>query len=128
MDLVRAWDGFAKLRKCGWGWHGSDYPNARRGSRVDEPGLVHHEIPLRELLKVAPTGFPAQSKLRMALEYLQLKHNIFGDLGAASLYQVASEAADRWRIMAKDVHGCAVNGYKTDALVLEVVVFVGLRP
>ena len=49
----------------------------------------------------APTGFPSRAALREALLKLHARFNVVGDI--ENCWRVGSEAADRWRVMMKDL-------------------------
>ncbi len=87
-------------------------------------GLKRHEKPLRVLLRLAPTGFPAFAKVKAALILMQERHKVFGPCENPERMAVAS--ADRWRIMTKDVYGLARRGYD-EALLADLVSMIQME-
>ena len=104
--LVKQWDDLASRRKPGFEWDGSSY-GASRGGIPDRDGLVMHAAPLRELLAIAPTGFPSHPSLVATLTQLDEKYQ--GLLNTTKRFheKAASLGADQWRIMCKHVYELA---------------------
>ena len=101
-DLVAAWSDLAALKQPGFAWAGTDYPAFKRGMAISRIGLCNHLLPLHALIDLCPGGFPCHAQLKWVLEFLHERHSIFGS-GIEDLGKTAGLAADRWRIMAKDL-------------------------
>ena len=56
-----------------------------------------------ELIKLAPTAFPCLQGVRNAILDLNEQHNLL-DCEPRFSFMVASEVADVWRVMLKDVY------------------------
>ena len=121
--LADGWDALASLRDCGFQWDGTEYPNEVRGRSPCKASLLQHKEALSVLLKQAPTGFPSHSRLRLALQILHGRHRIWGD--ATDTFRMSVDAADRWRIMAKDVY-CLAKQHCTDAQLSPLVRLVDI--
>ena len=93
----------AERKDPGFAWRGDHYPKSKRGLAIDKDALHAHSAALRPLLDLAHTGFPAHSKLRHALDTLHNKYDICGS-AEQEVFRCSSIAADRWRIMCKDVY------------------------
>ena len=117
-SLVDGWKKLASLKSCGFAWDGSDYPNDRRGRVACIPSLIRHKEALGVLVHIAPSGFPSWSRLRQALESLAREFKIFDGQDA---FRLSMLAADRWRIMAKDIYNLARSGYAEETNILPVV-------
>ena len=102
--LFSQWGVLANLKKTGFEWDGSDYTKASRALSQDESGLVTYHEPLVPLLKQAPSGFPTFHSVRQVLHMLHTKYNILGDIPEKQEFSYVSDAADKWRIMCKDVY------------------------
>ena len=102
LQLVDAWQAIAEKRSPGFSWDGTSYPKGKRGLGVDRDALLQHHAPLEPLIRLAGSAFPAHGNLRLALEHLHARHNVF-DKSSFEPFKCANDAADRWRIMAKDV-------------------------
>ena len=98
--LFDRWEPFAKLRDAGFEWDGSTYGKPSRALSSDESGLIRHAGALRELLQLAPTGFPAQSSVRDALLKLHASYKVFS-CDERMAYRQANDAANVWRIMSR---------------------------
>ena len=70
---------------------------------MSREGLHRYKKALAPLLQVAPSGFPSHARVRSALLSLHHKHKIL-PIEHDSAATVANVAADRFRIMCKDVH------------------------
>ena len=68
---------------------------------TDRRGLELHAEPLVQLFQVAPNGFPCHRGVREALLALNAELKIFS-CEERYAFKVSNEAADVWRVMAKD--------------------------
>jgi hypothetical protein len=104
--LADKWDGLAKLRHPGFVWDGSGYGSTRTQS-LDEDTMEKYEAPLKILLELAPSGFPAHKCLVDAFEKLHDRHGI---LVCDSRYvnRTATLAAENWRVMTKHIYNAAM--------------------
>ena len=101
--LFSKWEKYALLRSPGFEFDGSAYGKPCRSLSSDVHGLIAHAGPLHDLVGLAPTAFPAQACVKDSLLLLQAKFKIFN----CQPYQEekrASEAADVWRVMCKDLY------------------------
>ena len=64
--------------------------------------MLHLE-PLKVLLALAPTGFPAHRQAQKALQQLQQDFNIL-NCKEQELNIITADAADCWRIMCRHVY------------------------
>ena len=101
-DLFDAWAPLARLRDTSFEWDGSAYSKPSRNLSCDRSGLEAHKDALMELVRLAPTGFPAHASVREALLQLDSRFNIFA--GQSNTFKVASDAADVWRVMCRDLY------------------------
>ena len=97
--LADAWWPSAQLKRPGRAWDGWSYKTPSRALVGDPQSLAAHAVPLKELLKLAPSGFPCHSQLR---ETRMLIHSQFGLFAENELLlKTATEATDRWMIMCR---------------------------
>ena len=89
----------AKLRDAGFRWDASTYEKSR-GSTADVDMLLVFKAALLILLTFGYTGFPAHGNVRNTLLKLQEEFAIF-DGQPKFHYKLASEAAGKWRRIAK---------------------------
>ena len=123
-ELCARWEPFAQLKQLAWRWDGDSYPEKNRQSYGDHDLLVMHKPALMELLRLAPTGFPAHGNLRTSLLILEKQWNIF-DLEGRGLdklsrdvhaWQMATAAADVWRMICRHLYNRARDSKTSDAL------------
>ena len=91
------------MRDPGFAWDGSDLSKCSRSGHIDGAGMMKYKAVLQGLLQVATSGFPSHADLRETLVRAHEKHNIF-EQSSKSVKDVAAEAADRYRIMARDLY------------------------
>ena len=77
------------------------YGAPNRSVGTDRRGLELHAEPLVELFQVAPNGVPCHRGVREALLALNAELKIFS-CEERYAFKVSNEAADVWRVMAKD--------------------------
>ena len=77
------------------------YAAPNRSMGTDRRGLELHAEPLVQLFQVAPNGFPCHRGVREALLALNAELKIFS-CEERYAFKVSNEAADVWRVMAKD--------------------------
>ena len=77
------------------------YAAPNRSMGTDRRGLELHAEPLVQLFQVAPNGFPCHRGVREALLALNAELKIF-TCEERYAFKVSNEAADVWRVMAKD--------------------------
>ena len=106
-SLVEKWNDLAALRAPGFTWDGSGY-SASRTQALDEPSMAHYATPLKMLLEVAPTGFPAHKCLIEAFEKLHSRHDVLACEGRFS-HRAATLASDAWRIMTKHLYNAKID-------------------
>ena len=108
--LIEEWGPLCALRDIGFPWDGSGYPSPKRGLAISRPHLILHYAALRLLLRISPTGFPSYGKLCFVITSLHSTYKILG-VGeqCSDVPRQAGLAADRWRIMTKDVYRIAVD-------------------
>ena len=71
--------------------------------------MLQHVGALEGLLRLAPTGFPAQVSMRAGLLLLHDKFQIF-DCKASQLEKISNEAASAWRGMCKELYNIKKSG------------------
>jgi hypothetical protein len=120
-ELIDALAPLAKLKDPGFAWDGSKYPKESRGLGIDATQLKEHQSPLSLILSASPSGFPSMGALRKVFEALQDKFNVFDLKACVPCFSVAANAADRWRIMCKDVYLLAKGSRKASAEDLAVL-------
>ena len=102
-ELVESWKERTNLRDPGFQWDGSGYGKPSRSSGIDEESISTYAKPLKVLLTLAPTGFPSHPDLRRAFVILNQRFNAL-QVSQRQEEKAASEAADKWRIMCRDVY------------------------
>ena len=106
-DLFEELRELSKLKDPGFKWDGSTYQKPTRSTSADHEGLFAHRKALEVLLKVAPTGFPSHSDLKATFVKLHKKEQVFEGVrtdDAGKTLKAATEAADIWRIMCRDLY------------------------
>ena len=106
--LVEAWAELAALKHPGWDWDGSTYSFSNRSNLGDAEGIAKHSPALKQLLLLAPTGFPSHPDLRAAMIQLHNKFDIFK--GTCMIFKDAAESADRWRVMCRHLYNRRRDG------------------
>ena len=81
--------------------------------------MLHLE-PLKVLLALAPTGFPAHRQVQKALQQLQQDFNIL-NCKEQELNIITADAADCWRIMCKHVYTLKKNKIKVKGSLQELL-------
>ena len=95
---------------------------------ADQEGLAKYAWPLKSLLQLAPSGFPAHSSVRSALLALHKSQGVLG-CEKRHAFKVAGEAADVWRIMCKDVYNLRKGNGKVHVEgVEELVSLIEIQP
>ena len=102
--LVEKWKHFANKQDQNFNWDGTGYGKPSRNTGADKEGLLVFKILLKELLALAPSGFPCFAKLRMAIWLLDEKYKILGGLESKQSWKASGEAANVCRIMCRDVY------------------------
>ena len=123
-QLVDAWTPLAKDRSCQFKWDGSLYTKPSRNLNGDQESLMLHLEPLKVLLALAPTGFPAHRQVQKALQQLQQDFNIL-NCKEQELNIITADAADCWRIMCKHVYTMKKNKIKVKGSLQELLDLVG---
>ena len=107
-ELVNAWGPLAQQRVTTFHWNGTLYGKPTRQTAADRDGLIAHKEPLMALLAVCPSAFPCHSGVRAALIEIDDKMLIIG-CDRRFQHKIASEAADIWRVMCKDLYDLKKN-------------------
>ena len=106
--LAENWNHLAKIKTPGFQWDGSSYERGR-GPNVDVLSLALHAAALLPLLLLGITGFPALADIRAALLLVNDSHGIL--VGPPRfIYKIATDAADKWRIMCAHVYQLKKSG------------------
>ena len=71
--LEAAWLELVRLKSPGFCWSGRDYARPSRAQSPDEASLVVHARPLKGIIAVCKTGWPAHASLRFCLAELDKK-------------------------------------------------------
>ena len=106
VTLAGKWDELAKLRHPGFVWDGSGYGSTRTQA-LDEDTMEKYEAPLRILLELAPSGFPAHKCLVDAFEKLHDRHGILV-CDSRFANRTATLASENWRVMTKHIYNAAM--------------------
>jgi hypothetical protein len=112
-ELVKSWEEWTNLRDPGFHWDGSGYGKSCRSSGCDQEGINMYEKPLKVLLKLAPSAFPSHPDLRRTFVILNQRFHVL-QVSQRQEEKAASEAADKWRIMCKDVYNASKKKNKED--------------
>ena len=103
-DLIKDWGELLNLRQPGFKWDGSS------GVDLDMRGrLAVNAAPLMQILKHAPSGFPAHGDLANVFASLQASHGIV-DESKKPMPKACTDAAETWRLLAKEVYKLKKNG------------------
>ena len=103
-DLIKDWSELLNLRQPGFKWDGSSGVDLDMRAR-----LAVNAAPLMQILKHAPSGFPAHGDLANVFASLQASHGIV-DESKKPMPKACTDAAETWRLLAKEVYKLKKNG------------------
>ena len=124
-SLIELWVPSAQLKNPGWRWDGTDYVCSSRSSYGDDQLLMKHKPALHPLLVVAPTGFPSHADVRSVLMWLDTHHRALA-CDSSQTWRIATESADRWRIMRRHIYNRKKDNIDGPAEILELVNMIRL--